>query len=190
MHALAKRRRLYSQKLVRIAVCYVLIGPGQRWRVSTDVRAYGGAPGERFVSFYSLFSKELRSSSHIIYGSEHTCVQVCEILWWKYLGKKFGCIQHRGGNWKEDKHEFSPTGRKPDRKCRMTQEITQKEEMWDVANENKDVSLPDGYWQPALWKSPSLLSHFCPFRTKSKRQHGIIYFRWKARRTAKAVGVT
>lgn len=38
MHALAKRRRLYSPKLVRITVCYVLIGPGQGWRVSTDVR--------------------------------------------------------------------------------------------------------------------------------------------------------
>lgn len=38
MHALAKRRQLYSPKLVRITVCYVLIGPGQGWRVSTDVR--------------------------------------------------------------------------------------------------------------------------------------------------------
>lgn len=41
MRALAKRRRLPSPKLVRIAVCvcvcYVLIGPGQGWRVSTDV---------------------------------------------------------------------------------------------------------------------------------------------------------
>lgn len=38
MHALAKRRQLYSPKLVRITVCYVLIGPWQGWRVSTDVR--------------------------------------------------------------------------------------------------------------------------------------------------------
>lgn len=55
---------------------------------------------------------------------------------------------------------------------------SQREAMLDVAEENTNVRLPDRYWQfhrAGSLKQP-FSSEFCPFCTKSKRQHGIIYF--------------
>lgn len=91
------------------------------------------------------------SRSHIIYGSVHTCVQVCEILQLNSSGNQ---VEGKGKKL-EDKsgigqggtqgREFGPTGRKLDGKCLMTQELSMKEEILGAANENKNVWLPDRY---------------------------------------------